>query len=220
MKTEDLISSLAAELRPVRPLRPPALRALAWLGLAILALAACVAVYGLRADLGERMTRPHEVLQLALAVLTGVLAAVAAFQLALPDRSPRWGLLPLPAAAGWLATMGWGCLADLARIGPQALSLGVSWGCFRFIVLMGVPLALSLVWMLRHAGPIRPVPVAALGGLAGAALCAAGLSLFHHLDAAAMVLAWHGGTTLLVVLVFALLGRRWRDASTPRFTAA
>ena len=32
------------------------------------------------------------------------------------------------------------------------------------------PLAVSLVWMLRYAGPIRPVPVAALGGLAGAAL--------------------------------------------------
>lgn len=220
MKTDDLISRLAADLRPVRPLRPPVLRALGWLGLAILAVAACVAFFGLRDDFGERMTRPHEVLQLLLAGLTGVLAAVAAFQLALPDRSRRWLLLPLPAAAGWLATMGWGCLADLARIGPQALSLGVSWGCFRFIVVMGVPLALSLIWMLRHAGPIRPVPVAALGGLAGAALCAAGLSLFHHLDAAAMVLAWHGGTTLLVVLAFALLGRRWRDASAPRFIAA
>jgi len=220
MKTDDLIARLAADLQPVRPLRPPVLRALGWLGLAILAVTACVAFYGLRDDFGERMTRPHEVLQLLLAGLTGVLAAVAAFQLSLPDRSPRWGLLPLPAAAGWLATMGWGCLADLARIGPQALSLGVSWGCFRFIVLMGVPLALSLVWMLRHAGPIRPVPVAALGGLAGAALCAAGLSLFHHLDAAAMVLAWHGGTTAVVVLAFALLGRRWRDASAPSFTAA
>lgn len=220
MKTDDLISRLAADLRPVRPLRPPVLRALGWLGLAILAVAACVAFFGLRADFGERMTRPHEVLQLLLAGLTGALAAVAAFQLALPDRSRRWLLLPLPAAAGWLATMGWGCLADLARIGPQALSLGVSWGCFRFIVVMGVPLALSLIWMLRHAGPIRPVPVAALGGLAGAALCAAGLSLFHHLDAAAMVLAWHGGTTAVVVIAFALLGRRWRDASAPRFIAA
>jgi len=220
MKTDDLISRLAADLRPVRPLRPPLLRALAWLGPAIMAVAGCVAFFGLRDDFAERMTRPHEVLQLLLAGLTGVLAAVAAFQLALPDRSRRWLLLPLPAAAGWLATLGWGCLADLARIGPQALSLGVSWGCFRFIVLMGVPLALSLVWMLRHAGPIRPVPVAALGGLAGAALCAAGLSLFHHLDAAAMVLAWHGGTTAVVVIAFALLGRRWRDASAPRFTVA
>lgn len=220
MKTDDLISRLAADLRPVRPLRPPLLRALAWLGPAIMAVAGCVAFFGLHDDLAERMTRPHEVLQLLLAGLTGVLAAVAAFQLALPDRSRRWLLLPLPAAAGWLATLGWGCLADLARIGPQALSLGVSWGCFRFIVLMSVPLALSLVWMLRHAGPIRPVPVAALGGLAGAALCAAGLSLFHHLDAAAMVLAWHGGTTAVVVIAFALLGRRWRDASAPRFTVA
>ncbi len=60
-------------------------------------------------------------------------------------------------------------------------------------------------------GRIRPVPVAALGGLAGAALSAAGLSLFHHLDAALMVLIWHGGSTSLVVAGFMLAGRRWRD---------
>jgi hypothetical protein len=111
-------------------------------------------------------------------------------------------------------------MADVAREGPQALVLGTSWGCFRFIILMGVPLSLSLVWMLRHAGPIRPMPVAVLGGLAGAAIASVGLSLFHHLDAAAMVLAWHGGTTLLVVLAFLGIGRIWGDRAGPRFTAA
>ena len=132
----------------------------------------------------------------------------------------RWALLPVPTALAWVGSMGFGCLADVVRIGPQALVLGTSWGCFRFIVLIGVPLALSMVWMLRHAGPIRPVPVAVLGGLAGAALSGVGLSLFHHLDAAAMVLAWHGGTTVVVLLVFLVFGRAWQDRAAPRFTTA
>ncbi|WP_198377864.1 NrsF family protein [Neoroseomonas rubea] len=220
MRTEDLIGRLAEDLRPVRPLGPPLRRCAAWLAFAALVIGAAIVAFGARHDLMERLARPHEGAQLLFAVATGVLAAIAAFELSLPDRSPRWALLPVPAVLAWGATLGFGCLDDVARMGPQALVLGTSWGCFRFVVLMGVPLALSLVWMLRHAGPLRPVPVAMLGGLAGAALSAAGLSVFHHLDAAAMVLAWHGGSTLLVVLGFGLFGRRWRERSADAFTAA
>lgn len=220
MRTDDLIGRLAAELRPVRRLPPPALRAALWIGLALLLVAGFVVYVGPRHDLMERMSRPHEVAQFVFAVATGVLAAVAAFELSLPDRSERWALLPLPTAIAWSGSLGMGCLADMTRMGPEALALGTSWGCFRFIVLMGVPLAASMVWMLRHAGPIRPVPVAALGGLAGAALSAAGLSLFHHLDAALMVLLWHGGSSVLVVVAFLLAGRRWREREAARFTAA
>lgn len=220
MKTDDLIGQLAAELRPVRRLPPPAIRAALWIGFAALVVAAFVAIFGPRHDLMERMARSHEVAQFAFAVATGVLAAIAAFELSLPDRSERWALLPLPTAMAWGGSLGMGCLADMDRMGPEALALGTSWGCFRFIVLMGVPLAASMVWMLRHAGPIRPVPVAALGGLAGAALSAAGLSLFHHLDAALMVLLWHGGSAALVVAGFLFAGRWWREKVAARFTAA
>ncbi|MBR0679394.1 DUF1109 domain-containing protein [Roseomonas eburnea] len=220
METEELIGRLTAGLRPVRRLPHPLRRAATWIGFALAVIAVFVAAFGPRQDLMERLQRPHEVAQLLFCLATGVLAAIAAFELSLPDRSARWVLLPLPAAAAWVASLGMGCLADIARMGPQALVFGASWGCFRFIVLMGVPLALSLVWMLRHAGPIRPVPVAALGGLAGAALSAVGLSIFHHLDAALMVLAWHGGTTLLVVAGFLLAGRAWGARSMPGFTAA
>lgn len=219
MRTEDLIGQLATELRPVRRLPSPCIRAALWVGFALLIVAAFVVVLGPRHDLAERMHRPHEVAQFALSILTGVLAAIAAFELSLPDRSEMWTLLPLPAAIAWGGTLGMGCMADMERMGPEALVVGTSWGCLQFIVMLGVPLALSMMWMLRYAGPIRPVPVAALGGLAGAALSAAGLSLFHHLDAALMVLIWHGGSTLLVVTVFMLAGRRWRETTAARFTA-
>lgn len=208
MRTEDLIADLAAGLAPVRRLRPPVWRAAAWLGFAASVLALAVALHGgFRHDLAARLALPYEVVQLAASVATGVLAAVAAFHLALPDRSPRWALLPLPALALWVGSLGWGCLADLARVGPEALVLGTSWGCLRFIAGLGLPLTATMLWALRHAGPVRPVPVALLGGLAAAALCSFGLSLFHHLDAAAMVLAWHGGVMALVVLLGWAVGR-------------
>ena len=75
----------------------------------------------------------------------------------------------------------------------------------RFIIGFGIPLTLGMLWMTRHAAPIRPAPVAALAGLAAAAIASVGLTLVHHLDAAAMVLIWHGGSVLLVVW----LSKRW-----------
>lgn len=207
MRSEELISELTAGLRPVRRMASPAQQAGLWLGLAAVAVGLAVLAHGLRHDLQERMLMPQEVGQWLASVFAGVLAAVAAAMLARPDRSWRWVLLPVPALIGWFGSLGWGCLADLARLGPMAGQIGTSWGCLRFILAMGVPLAAVQFWLLRHAGPVRPMPVLLLGGLASAALCSAGLSLFHHLDAAVMVLLWHGGAMLLLVLAGALLGR-------------
>ena len=207
MRSEELIGELAAGLRPVRRMASPWRQAALWLGLAAMGVGTAVLANGLRHDFHQRMLMPQEVGQWVASVLAGVLAAVAAAMLARPDRSWRWALLPVPALLAWFASLGWGCLADLARLGPMAGQMRTSWPCLRFILAMGIPLAAAQFWLLRHAGPVRPLPVLLLGGLASAALCSAGLSLFHHLDAAVMVLLWHGGAMLLLVVAGALLGR-------------
>jgi hypothetical protein len=210
MHTEELISRLAAGLTPVRRLPPPGLQTIAWLAFAGLVLGLAVGLHGLRPDLAERMTRPHEALQLAASLATGVAAAYAAFQLARPDRPLAWALLPLPPLALWVGSLGAGCLADLARLGSQAFALGTSWGCLGFITLLSLPLSAGMLWAMRRADRLRPTPVLALGGLAAASLCSAGLSVSHHLDAALMVLLWHGGSVAMVVAASALFGRLGR----------
>ncbi len=203
MQTEDLIARLSTGLAPVRRVAPPMLAALGWLAMALAVVGLGVAISGFRHDLEARLMVMHEQVNLVAALATGTAAAIAAFHLALPDRSPRWALVPLPFVAFWISGLGWGCLTEFAEQGFPAL--GTSFGCMRFIVGFGVPLTLGMLWMTRHAGPIRPAPVAALAGLAAAAIASVGLSLVHHLDAAAMVLIWHGGSVLLVTL----LARRW-----------
>ena len=196
MRTDDLIAQLTDDLEPVRRVAPPWRAALAWFGLAALLIGAAVAWSGFRHDIAERLMVPEERLNLVAAALTGMAAAFAAFQLAMPDRSTRWTLLPLPFAALWLSGLGWGCLRDMVENGWPALS--TSFGCTRFILGFGLPLTALILWMARHATPMRPAPVAALGGLAAAAISSVGLSLVHHLDAAAMVLIWHGSAIALV----------------------
>lgn len=208
MQSEDLIHRLADDLRPVRPARPPGAATALWLGLATAVIAGAVLLLGLRHDLAERLASGFDAPQMVMTLATGVLAAFAAFQLALPDRSRLWCLLPLPAALGWLATMGWGCLQDFKRIGPDALLIGVSLPCFSIIMGLGLPLTLVMLWLSRHGAWFSPGPVAALGGLSAASLASIGLSLIHHLDAALMVLIWHGISVLVVTAIAAKVGPR------------
>ncbi|MEI6160584.1 MAG: NrsF family protein [Roseococcus sp.] len=206
MRTEDLISQLSLGLKPVRRLPSP----LAMLGLWCLFCAgiigAALLISGLRADFAAWLMDGFDLYHLMSAALVALTAGYAAFQLALPDRDQRWALLPVPAVMGWLVTMGWGCLADLARLGPDAMNLTISFPCLGFIIGLGVPMTLAIVYLTRHAALLRPMPVAALGGLSAAAFASLGLTLVHELNAAVMVLVWHGIAVLVVTCIGALTG--------------
>ncbi|MEO6031504.1 MAG: DUF1109 domain-containing protein [Burkholderiaceae bacterium] len=208
MKTSDLIVTLAGNLKPVRRLRPPVVRAGGWLMLAALVLAVLTISQGIRPDLGERLRDPAFAVSMAASLLTGVLAAIAAFHLSLPDRSRRWLLLPLPALVVWLSNIGYQCLVQWISIGPQGLAPGEAARCFATLVLSGLPLSLALLVMLRYAGPLRPSTVALTAGLAVAGITATALSMFHVLDATALILMWNLGTALLFVGLGGLFGRR------------
>lgn len=206
MRTEDLISQLSVGLKPVRRLPSP----LAMLGLWCLFCAsiigAALLISGLRADFAAWLMDGFDLYHLMSAALVALTAGYAAFQLAMPDRDQRWALLPVPAVVGWLVTMGWGCLADLARLGPEALAITISYPCLNFIIGLGVPMTATIVYLTRHAALLRPMPVAALGGLSAAAFASLGLSLVHELNAAVMVLVWHGIAVLVVTCIGALTG--------------
>ena len=172
-----------------------------WLGGAGLVIAAIVLASGMRPDLAEAMARPGAWLAWAASIVTGVCAAIAAFHLVLPDRSPRWALFPLPVTALWASSLGVGCYADWLRTGPDGLHIGDSFECFLWIGLISIVVGVPLSFMLRHAVLLRPALTAAMGGLAVASLSSAGLELFHHHDARMMDIIWH---TIAVVTVIGI----------------
>ena len=205
--TEQLIERLAAEAEPVRRLSPPLRRAGLWL-LAIAALFA-VAVL-LFADMPEFVRRaqdPRQIVELAATLLTGIAAVIAAFQLSLPDRSALWGLLPLPTLVLWLASSGYGCYRSFLALGYDDGSLAESSHCFRFILGISVPLAISLLVLLRRARPLAPVRVAAVGGLGVAAIAAFALQFFHPFDVTFLDLGVHAVAVSLVITGMSLAER-------------
>ncbi|MBA8907554.1 NrsF family protein [Aminobacter ciceronei] len=216
IKTPDLIASLASNLTPVRRLRPPMRRATYWLLLAAVVLTLLAISQGLRPDLAQKLQQPAFAVSMAASLLTGILAAIAAFLVSLPDRSRLWLLLPVPALGIWLSNIGYQCLVQWISVGPEGVSLGEAARCFATLVLTSLPLSLSMLVMLRYAAPLRPTAVTLMGSLAVAAITATALSLFHAIDATVMILMWNVGTAVLLVGLGGLFGRRMFRWVAPR----
>ncbi|WP_028206437.1 NrsF family protein [Paraburkholderia nodosa] len=206
--TSDLIESLVADAKPVRPLRAPAVRAAGWLVFAALVLMLVGVAHGVRPDLTAKLQQPVFVTSVAAAALTGILAAVGSFIASVPGRTLRWLLLPLPAMAAWVSTIGYGCLTNWIEIGPNGMSLGETARCFATLGLTGIPLSLALLIMLRHVARLAPAPVTMTGSLAVAALTAVALSMFHPLDATVMILVWNFGVATILLPISARYSQR------------
>jgi hypothetical protein len=145
--------------------------------------------------------------------LTAVLAAFASFQLSLPDRSNRWGLLPLPALLLWLGASGIGCLRSALIPGTHAAVLAEERDCLLIIIGLSLPLSVLLVSMLRkgysqNPNSQNPGLTALSAGLAAAAAAATLLNFFHPFDATASDLTVHAAAVALVIAANRLIGNR------------
>jgi hypothetical protein len=206
MQTEQVIEQLAAELEPIKPLRAPGARAVIWLALVGCAAAIVILSYAHRDSALARLAIPRIAIECAATGLTAIAAILAAFELSVPDRSPRWAWLPLPPLLAWLGASGLGCLRSGLLFHTHGTAIGESSHCFLFIVAVSVPLAVLLFAMLRRARPVNPIPVAAMGTLGVAASAAFLLEFFHPFDVTAIDLAMH----LAAVAALILLGMALR----------
>jgi hypothetical protein len=209
MDNEQLIKSLTADLRPVRPLRSPLLRAALWLGGAALVSALVVSLSVGVHVFAARVAVPRVAWQCAGEALTAASAVLAALMRSVPGRSPRWALLPVPGCALWLGASGLGCLANgWGQRGHLGDSIDESLHCFVFILGASVPLAAALFAALRRAHPIDPLPVATLGTLGVAASAAFVLEFIHPFDVTVIDLALHLGAVGIVMALGIGLRRR------------
>src|SRR5262249_50259079 len=129
------------------------------------------------------------------------------FRLSLPDSSRLWAVLPLPALALWVATIGYGCLTDWVSMDPAGIHMGEAVRCFSTLLMTRIPLSIAMLVMLRYTALLRPLEVSVMGGLAVAAVTAFALSLFHDLDATVMILIWNLGVAVLIAALGSLFGR-------------
>jgi hypothetical protein len=206
--TEELIAALAADIRPVRRLRPPMIRAAFWLAVIALLALAPVLLFSDLHRFAARMSQVRVAVEVAATLLTGVAGVVAAFHLALPDRSRAWALFPLPPALAWLAASGLGCWRAWVILGPAGLSAGATARCFLFIVAVSLPIGGLLTSALAKAKPLEPGVTAAVAGLGAAALSAFLLQFFHPFEVTLVDLGVHFAGVCSVVALCTGAGRR------------
>ena len=197
---EHLIRDLASDLAPVGRLRPPTVRALGWLAVVAIVAVALARFADLPALESRLSASPDMWLAVTGAIMTAVLAALAAFQLSLPDANRVWALLPLPAALLWVIASGIGCLRAWLVPGTHIAGLNEARDCLIFIIGISIPLSVLMFVMLRRACSLQPGLTAAMGGLATAAAAATLLNFFHPFDAAATDLAVHACAVALVIV--------------------
>ena len=216
MDTERLIRTLAENVEPVRPLRHPWVRALAWTAGGALYVLLLVAVMSPRDDLAARMRDLGFLIEQAAALLTGVTAAIAAFATAVPGSRRNVVLVPLVSAVAWIGIVSVGAVREFQLAGPEVV-LQADWGCV-WTVLLGAAVPAGLMaTMLRRGAPLTPYTTAALGGLAAAGIGNLGVCLFHPHSSDLVVLVWHCGTVLVVAALAGTAGGqllRWPPRRT------
>lgn len=173
-----------------------------WLAISVVYIAIMLALTP-RHGLPSKLADPRFLLEQVSALAAGICAAAAAFATVIPGRNRRLLALLLLPVAGWLGSIGEGCI----RNWPQGLSLQHDLSCFPFIVLLGAFPAIAMAVMLRRGAPLTPHLTAALGGLGAAGLANFFLRLFHPEDVTLMLLVWHVGGVFLLSAVAAGAGR-------------
>jgi hypothetical protein len=209
MKTDELIDRLGRNVTVARPLPAPAIRTALWTVWAVgYLVVAAVMMFAVMSSAGVTPT-PRYLVQQSAAILTGIMAARAAFLSVIPGATDRVWVLPAIGVATWAAALLWAGVLDLQASGTLGVTSQSDWPCVASMTVGGLIVGSPLVWMLRRGAPLTPGLTAFLAGLAALSVANIEACLTRPHAFALTVLLWHGGTVAAVAAVAALTGRRW-----------
>lgn len=207
MKTDDLISVLAAD---IRSMQPPVVRtaAIAFLLGGVASLAILLAVLGLRPDIADAVATWRFDLKLALAAMAFALGFAECVRLARPASANGPSVLVWVVPVLLLAAVA----IELAVIPAEAWSVRLigtnAAPCVLAIPLLSVaPLAVGL-FAMRTGAPRSPTLAGAAIGFASAMLAATLYGLHCFDDSPLFVAIWYTLASVPVVATGALIGRR------------
>ena len=197
---KELRDRIARDLRPTTPLRPPSVRALALIPIAVAIVLAIPALHFFRSDMAA----------IGFVKAWGfsfgqALAGLTIVALALRESIPGRGLsrpavvatiaigLAIPAAILLLT-------ATRYDVGPgpgEALAEGAN--CFRVSAVSAIPALVAAAFLVARAYPVRPLLAGALYGLGCGLMADAGLRLYCEFTVPGHVLLGHGGAIVAVM---------------------
>jgi hypothetical protein len=202
----SLREAVAHDLRPTRPLKPPAVRTIALVPLAVAIVVAVPALHFFRPDMrviGFLRAWGFSIGQ----AIAGLVIVAAALRESIPGRALSRVALTWTVAGGLLIPIVLLVLtATTFDIGPapgDGLVEGAQ--CFRISALAALPALLVAAFLAARAFPLRPLVAGALYGLGCGLVADAGLRLYCNYSAPLHVLFAHGGAVVSVTLAGAVM---------------
>ena len=197
-----LRDAIRRDLRPTRPLRPPFVRALVLIPIAV---AIVLSVPGLRffrsdmAAIGFVRAWGFSFGQ----ALAGLVIVGVALRESIPGRGLSRGAAVATIAIGLaIPFVLLGVTASAFNVGPEQ---GRAWeegvGCFRVSAVSAIPALIAAAFLAARALPTRPALAGALYGLGCGLVADAGLRLFCEYTVPSHVLFGHGGA-IVAAMVF------------------
>jgi hypothetical protein len=205
---QPLRDRVAGDLRPVRPLRSPTVRALVLVPLAAAIVFAVPALHFFRSDMAALGVLRGWGFSYAQAI-AGIVIVALALRESIPGRSLSRAVVWWTIAGGLaLPALGLVMTSSTFDLGPapgRALVEGV--GCFRASAGAALPALLFAALLVARAFPLRPGIAGALYGLGCGLIADAGLRLFCEYTAPPHVAFAHGGAILGAMFVGVVVSR-------------
>lgn len=207
MRTEELISSLVADLAPLRRLRNADARTVLWASLALLCGGLGILWLGARPDLQVKLVDSTYLAEgLALLILFAS-SARCAFALTVPgtEMGALKRYLPVLALVSWLFLVA-------ARTSASGFALSPGLRCAWRMLALGLAPAAAAFFMLRKAAPHKWGWTGLFALLSAAALGSLATHIICTRDAPGHIFVWHVAplvvTALFGIAAGALLLRR------------
>jgi hypothetical protein len=209
VNTDDLIDRLGRDVTVAKPLPEPGIRTAVWMVWAVSYLVVvAVMMFAVMSSAGVVPT-PLYLVQQSAALVTGIMAARAAFASVIPGSSNRVWVMPAMGAGVWGLSLGWAGVLDLQASGTLGVTSQSDWPCVASMTFGGLVVGAPLVWMLRRGAPLTPRLTAFLAALAALSFANIEACLTRPHAFALTVLVWHGSTVAAIAALCALAGHRW-----------
>jgi len=203
-----LRDAIRRDLRPTRPLRPPFVRALVLIPIAVAIVLSVPGLRFFRSDIAVIGFVKAWGFSFGQA-LAGLVIVGVALRESIPGRALSRGAVVATVAAGLaIPFVLLAVTASAFNVGPEQ---GRAWeegvGCFRVSAVSAIPALIAAAFLAARALPTRPALAGALYGLGCGLVADAGLRLFCEYTVPSHVLFGHGGAIVGAMVFGAVVAK-------------
>jgi len=205
-KTNNIIDDLAAELKPVKVLRHPFMRAFPWLVFTVLYILLGIFLLGVRGDFISKLNDSSYIFEMSLVLVMSISATMCSLWMCVPDmRGQKWlvatSLTLISVVLAWIITQ--------AVMNMDHVPFGYWSHCFSDAVFFGLLPAASIVFISMKGSTTQPYLMILMNVIAVSGLGYIGLRITCASDDIGHICVFHILPYIALGAFIGMIGRRF-----------